>query len=199
MGDSGLICCSFSHHLLFSSLPLSKSCKTRLEEFRCRDPSFEVSQQWYQSQGAADHLQGGGRLQPRPPCKGVADYGQAPYKGRPPVVATAPRARTATTNPQGAAASGQAARACCPRRDRKGQPPTVRPQVAAARWRPGRGQGRKGQLRGQGCRLQGRPLAGAAASPRGAARRQQLLSLGRLPTPTACSVATCAGQRRRRR
>ncbi|RRT32125.1 hypothetical protein B296_00054403 [Ensete ventricosum] len=32
-----------------------------------------------------DHLQGGGRLQPRPPYKGAAGCGQAPCKRRPPV------------------------------------------------------------------------------------------------------------------
>ncbi|RRT42598.1 hypothetical protein B296_00019839, partial [Ensete ventricosum] len=31
--------------------------------------------------GAVDHLQGGGRLQPRPPCKGSADCGHAPARG----------------------------------------------------------------------------------------------------------------------
>ncbi|RZR73427.1 hypothetical protein BHM03_00023963 [Ensete ventricosum] len=39
MGDSWLIGYSFSHHLLFSALPLRKSCEIRLEEFRYRDPS----------------------------------------------------------------------------------------------------------------------------------------------------------------
>ncbi|RWW00892.1 hypothetical protein GW17_00036111 [Ensete ventricosum] len=37
--DSWLIGYSFSHRLLFSSLPLCKSCEIRLEEFHCRDPS----------------------------------------------------------------------------------------------------------------------------------------------------------------
>ncbi|RZR99764.1 hypothetical protein BHM03_00029367 [Ensete ventricosum] len=53
----------------------------------------------------------------------------------------------------------------------------------------------KGQPRGQGCHLQQPPLAGAtasrdsarAANPQGAARRQQRLSQGRLPTPTAAT------------
>ncbi|RWW05972.1 hypothetical protein GW17_00030729 [Ensete ventricosum] len=63
--------------------------------------------------------------------KGAAGCGQAPSKGRPPAVAAAPRARTAAASPQGTVTSGQAARACCPRRDRKGL--LAMPQVAAAR------------------------------------------------------------------
>ncbi|RWW67955.1 hypothetical protein BHE74_00024557 [Ensete ventricosum] len=37
--DSWLIGYRFSHHFLFSSLPLRKSYEIRLEEFRRRDPS----------------------------------------------------------------------------------------------------------------------------------------------------------------
>ncbi|RRT37033.1 hypothetical protein B296_00041020 [Ensete ventricosum] len=39
MGDSGLTGYNFSDHLLFFSLPLRKSYKIRLEEFRYRDLS----------------------------------------------------------------------------------------------------------------------------------------------------------------
>ncbi|RZS15347.1 hypothetical protein BHM03_00047174 [Ensete ventricosum] len=95
---------------------------------------------------------------------------------------------------------------------RKGLPPAARPQGPAAhdatargnRSRPGRRwrlpvAKLQGRLRGQGCHWQERPPAGAApargdaASPRGAARRQQCLPQGRLPKPTACSTATCTG------
>ncbi|RWV90550.1 hypothetical protein GW17_00047234 [Ensete ventricosum] len=54
-------------------------------------------------------------------------------EGQPPAVAAAPQARTVAASPQGVAASDQAIRACCPRRDRKEQPPAATPQVAAAR------------------------------------------------------------------
>ncbi|RRT56897.1 hypothetical protein B296_00026006 [Ensete ventricosum] len=37
--------------------------------------------------GATGHLQGGGRLQPRPPYKGATGCGQTPCKGWPPAVA----------------------------------------------------------------------------------------------------------------
>ncbi|RWV78494.1 hypothetical protein GW17_00060537 [Ensete ventricosum] len=57
------------------------------------------------------------------PLAGATVCGQAPCKGRPPVVAAAPRARTVAASPQGAVASGQVARACCPRRDRMGSRP----------------------------------------------------------------------------
>ncbi|RRT53449.1 hypothetical protein B296_00034186 [Ensete ventricosum] len=62
----------------------------------------------------------------------------------------------------------------------------------------------KGQPRGQGYHWQERLSAWVAlarsdvANPRGAARRQQHLPQGRLPTPIACSATTYAGQRRRR-
>ncbi|RWW01488.1 hypothetical protein GW17_00035471 [Ensete ventricosum] len=100
--------------------------------------------------GMKEALARGSRAWPRPaplqwrpvaakaPCRGAAGCRQAPCKGRPPAVAAASRARTI-------AASGEAARACCPRRDHKGQP------------------------RGQGCRLQGPLLPGATAS-KGSAR-----------------------------
>ncbi|RRT58826.1 hypothetical protein B296_00024235 [Ensete ventricosum] len=57
--------------------------------------------------GVANHLQGGDRLQPRPPYNATAGHGQAPCKGQPPAVAAASQARTPATSPQGAAARGQ--------------------------------------------------------------------------------------------
>ncbi|RZR92613.1 hypothetical protein BHM03_00020938 [Ensete ventricosum] len=66
-------------------------------------------------------------------------------------------------------------RAYCPWRDRKGQSPAVRPQVAVANFKAARGS----------------PAARAAACKGG--RWQERLSQGRLPMPTACSVATYAG------
>ncbi|RZS06531.1 hypothetical protein BHM03_00037192 [Ensete ventricosum] len=70
--------------------------------------------------------------------------------------------------------------------------------------------GSKGQPRGQGYHLQGlsparvaaptgaAPSQGGIARQRGAARGQQRLPQGRLPTPTTCSAAACAWQWRRR-
>ncbi|RWV85771.1 hypothetical protein GW17_00052413 [Ensete ventricosum] len=70
--------------------------------------------------GAADHLQGGGRLQPRPPCRGGPTLARPPAKGRP---------ATARASPQrGAPAHGQTARAAA-----RGWPVAARcPQGAAA-------------------------------------------------------------------
>ncbi|RWV77464.1 hypothetical protein GW17_00061700 [Ensete ventricosum] len=104
--------------------------------------------------GVAGHLQGGGCLQPRPPCKGAAGFGQAPCKGQSPAGMTgcgqpamgcrpqgatacgAPtRWRSATATPQGPAGSGQPCRQEGRRRRSQGWPPLCR---AAA--------DRKGQL-----------------------------------------------------
>ncbi|RWW68728.1 hypothetical protein BHE74_00023741 [Ensete ventricosum] len=120
--------------------------------------------------GAAGHLQRGGRLQPGPSCKGAVGCGQAPCKGRPLAVAVAPRARTAAASPQGAAASSQAARACCPRSDHKRQPPATRPQVAAAHCKAARGSPAARAAACKGGRWQERPPAGAAPAQGGAAR-----------------------------
>ncbi|RWV77948.1 hypothetical protein GW17_00061156 [Ensete ventricosum] len=46
-----------------------------------------------------DHVHGGDRLQPRPPCKGVAGCGQAPCKGRPPAEAATRKGRFARGQP----------------------------------------------------------------------------------------------------
>ncbi|RZS22396.1 hypothetical protein BHM03_00055161 [Ensete ventricosum] len=43
MGDSWLIGCNLSLPLLFSSLPMRKSCEIRLEEFRYRDPWWAIA------------------------------------------------------------------------------------------------------------------------------------------------------------
>ncbi|RWW67737.1 hypothetical protein BHE74_00024796 [Ensete ventricosum] len=125
----------------------------------------------------------GVRLQPRTPCKGAAGCGQAPSKGRPLARAVAPRARPAAANPQGAVASGQAARACCPRCNRKGQPPTAKPQVVAARCKATRGSPADA---GRSDRQQGQRLRKAAPPVREV-------------SPEGSSAAPCAGQQRRRR
>ncbi|RWW41862.1 hypothetical protein BHE74_00052626 [Ensete ventricosum] len=67
------------------------------------------------------HLQGGDRLQPRPPCKGAAGYGQAPCKGRSPAGAAARKGQP----PAGVATARGHDRL---RTARKGLPNAVRPQ-----------------------------------------------------------------------
>ncbi|RWV91132.1 hypothetical protein GW17_00046605 [Ensete ventricosum] len=82
-----------------------------------------------------DHLQGGGRLQPRPPCKGAAGCSQVPYKGRPPTRAAARKGWP----PVGTIGYGQPARGCRPRPSRKGRSPTASPQGPTARGQVARG------------------------------------------------------------
>ncbi|RWV93979.1 hypothetical protein GW17_00043524 [Ensete ventricosum] len=103
-----------------------------------------------------------GRLQGAAGC----DQGQSPLQGQPPA-GTVVAGMVGSSRPQGAAARGQAAGGGCPLQGRKGQP---RDQVA------GGGcplQGLKGQPRDEGCRLQGRPLAGAAANRASARARRR--------------------------
>ncbi|RZS07919.1 hypothetical protein BHM03_00038826 [Ensete ventricosum] len=66
---------------------------------------------------------GSGRLQPRPPCKGVAGCVQAPCKGRPPAgAATARGYDRLWPDRKGLPLEGTHARGGCPRRARKGRP-----------------------------------------------------------------------------
>ncbi|RWW53322.1 hypothetical protein BHE74_00040199 [Ensete ventricosum] len=86
------------------------------------------------------------------------------------------------------ATSGQPTRGFLQQPGRRWWLPAARPQGAASR--PGLPPARA--TAGRSDRQQGqRPRE--AAPP---ARRQQRLSQGRLPTPTACSTTTCAGRRR---
>ncbi|RWW04139.1 hypothetical protein GW17_00032652 [Ensete ventricosum] len=86
MGDSGLIGYNFSHHLLFSSLPLRKNCEIRLEEFRYRDPLWRL--RTARPQGATTSGQPARANRQRPTRKG-----QWPARKRRP-----------TAHPQGATA-----------------------------------------------------------------------------------------------
>ncbi|RWV84429.1 hypothetical protein GW17_00053857 [Ensete ventricosum] len=66
---------------------------------------------------------GSGRLQPRPPCKGVAGCVQAPCKGRPPAgAATARGYDRLWPDRKGLPLEGTHVRGGCPRRARKGRP-----------------------------------------------------------------------------
>ncbi|RRT44309.1 hypothetical protein B296_00011031 [Ensete ventricosum] len=73
-------------HIISRRAPQSRCSKheshipTKMKVTRRRD-----SRAW------PGHLQGGNRLQPRPPCKGATDCSQAHCKGRPPAGATAAR------------------------------------------------------------------------------------------------------------
>ncbi|RWW40069.1 hypothetical protein BHE74_00054538 [Ensete ventricosum] len=133
--------------------------------------------------GTASHLQGRGRLQPRPPCKGAVGCSQGPYaKGRSAATRPPAKGRSAATRPP---AKGRPAVARAspqwggarprpwprrrgyyqrsaddhPRPARKGRLTTG--SAPAGRQPTGRGTARKG------CRLQWRPPA--AAAPAGAA------------------------------
>ncbi|RWW19421.1 hypothetical protein GW17_00016523 [Ensete ventricosum] len=160
-GDSWLIGCSFSHHLLFSSLPLSKSCKIRLEEFRffvliyaahvmhpLRFPNSGIRAKGRPHACSlhaevAGHGQApyrGGRPWPSY-MQGVVGYGQARCKGRSPAGAAARKRRP----PAGTVGYGQPTRASRQRPSCKGLPPRASP--ASSR---GDGAGRRGA----------RPLAG---------------------------------------
>ncbi|RWV79845.1 hypothetical protein GW17_00058962, partial [Ensete ventricosum] len=101
------------------------------------------------------HLQGGDRLQPRPPCKGAAGCGQAPYKGRPPAGAAAHKGQP----PTGVASrKGRLpARACRPWPGRKRRLPAARPKGAVAR----------------GALTRGRPLVTLSQSTLPPAQRQR--------------------------
>ncbi|RWV87027.1 hypothetical protein GW17_00051022 [Ensete ventricosum] len=75
-------------------------------------------------------------------CVGNRFFEGSACKGQPgmatanPLVGVATRSGSSTTGTNGC---GQAARACCPRRDRKGQPLAARSQVVAARCKAARG------------------------------------------------------------
>ncbi|RWW39800.1 hypothetical protein BHE74_00054832 [Ensete ventricosum] len=97
------------------------------------------------------------------PYKGVVDCSQAPCKGWP-AAAKDPLQGAATrrgNSPAGTIGCGQAARACCPWRDRKGQLLVAMPQVVAARCKASRGSPEARAVVGRSGCQQGR----SAASP----------------------------------
>ncbi|RWW39126.1 hypothetical protein BHE74_00055568 [Ensete ventricosum] len=111
---------SCSHHLIFSSLSLCKSCEIRLEKFRCRDPS-EGREKEEQAATASSYagLATHGQATGKAPCKGAAGCGQgqpareastARGGSRPlahPLEVRHPQRGPAVGRPQGATAHGQ--------------------------------------------------------------------------------------------
>ncbi|RWV80149.1 hypothetical protein GW17_00058622 [Ensete ventricosum] len=133
-----------------------------------------------------DNKERGWQAMARPPA-GVASHGQSPCKAGHPRPCSWLQPRPPTRGwPATAKAPCRGSRQHA--RPPAGMASACRGDTCGRRQHPRLGRrggcplrGCKGQPHDQGCRLQGRPL---------------LQGQQRLPTPAACSVAACAGQRR---
>ncbi|RRT33692.1 hypothetical protein B296_00048573, partial [Ensete ventricosum] len=128
-----------SHHLIFSSLPLCKSCEIILEEFRYRDPSLKVERRGRQPRLAP--MQGWpptARPRARPLARGRLAAAKASLQGRPaPLVGAA--ARRGDSRPR--------AHPLAVRHPQRG-PAVGRPQGATAHGQPYRQQGQRHRPQG---------------------------------------------------
>ncbi|RWW71559.1 hypothetical protein BHE74_00020689 [Ensete ventricosum] len=187
-----------NHHCLFPALSRYFPLRFHSRFCCCHQLPFHLSSHkergWLATIRPSARVVSHGQDTARPPI-GEASHDQPPCRaGHPrpnPLAGAAANMRScsqAWLAPMGiGSARDHATRGSCPRPGRRGRLLASRPQGAAPR--PGLPPIRAAAPAGA------TPAQGGTARPRGAARGQQRLPQGRLPTPMACSTVACVGQR----